>query len=51
MQLRSAGFSDLSWHEIGQSETPALCGLENVSKMSPEFLALETMTIEARKPR
>lgn len=46
------GFSGVAFREVGRSEDPVLCGLERHSKMiTEEFNRLETMVIEAEKPR
>jgi predicted SAM-dependent methyltransferase len=48
--LLDAGFTQLSWHALGQSEDAELRGLENEARMPPGLLAYETMTVEAVKP-
>jgi predicted SAM-dependent methyltransferase len=47
--LRTAGFSEITRHELNQSEHEALRNLENEERMPQGFLRLETMTLEATK--
>ena len=47
--LEHAGFSDVSYHELGESGDPHLRGLEYADRMPPGFLALESMVLEAIK--
>jgi predicted SAM-dependent methyltransferase len=46
--LVQAGFTAISRMEIGQSQVPALCGLEHTARLPQGFLQLETMVLEAR---
>lgn len=48
-QLAAAGFTDITECALGESTNPELQGLENADRMPTGFLALETMTFEARK--
>lgn len=48
-QLAAAGFDSITECAVGESTTPDLHNLENVGRMPDGFLALETMTFEARK--
>ncbi len=47
--LERAGFSDVSYHELGESADSQLRGLECPDRMPPGFLALESMVLEAVK--
>ncbi len=47
--LEHAGFSDVSYHELGESADRELRGLEYADRMPPGFLALESMVLEAVK--
>jgi SAM-dependent methyltransferase len=48
--LGEAGFANVTWHRIMESDDPELRGIEHESRMPPGFLQLETMTAEAEKP-
>ena len=48
--LYKAGFRGHVWANVGESDDTAFVGLENVGRMPPGFLQLETMTIEAERP-
>ena len=48
--LNRAGFTNVSKFELNKSDDPALCRLENESRMPEGFLRLESITLEARKP-
>ncbi len=47
--LESAGFTNVVKCELQTSASPALCGLENESRMPEGFLRLETLTLEGTK--
>jgi predicted SAM-dependent methyltransferase len=47
--LQSVGFKAVRACKLNESEEPELRNLENVSRMPPGFLALESMTLEALK--
>lgn len=47
--LNRCGFVDITSCRINESSTPELRHLENEDRMPPGFLALETLTLEARK--
>jgi predicted SAM-dependent methyltransferase len=49
--LRHAGFETITRHAVGESAVPALRGLENVGRMPEGFLELESLVLEAEKPR
>jgi len=49
--LVAAGFSDVVRCALQQSEDPVLRGLEFEDRMPPGFLELETITLEAVRPR
>lgn len=49
--LERAGFERITRQPLGASDRPALRSLEHETRMPPGFLALETMTLEAAKPR
>lgn len=49
--LLRAGFEDVVRCALGASSDPELCGLENESRMPPGFLRLESIVLEARRPR
>lgn len=48
--LGRAGFVDIDARGLNDSVDPALQHLENVDRMPEGFLALESLTLEARKP-
>lgn len=48
--LEHAGFTDIVRCRIGCSQDTVLTGLEHEERMPAGFLALETLTLEARKP-
>lgn len=48
--LRDAGFTDLSWHTLQDSDDPDLRGLAHEERLPEGLLAFETMTIEAPRP-
>lgn len=48
--LIRAGFVDVESRRLNESSDPALQGLENLDRMPEGFLALESLTLEARKP-
>jgi predicted SAM-dependent methyltransferase len=48
--MHEAGFRAMTMHRCGESEEAELVGLENVSRLPPGYLQLETMTVEAAKP-
>lgn len=48
--LTEAGFVDIREREVGTSDNPALRGLETIDRMPDEFLALESMILEATRP-
>jgi predicted SAM-dependent methyltransferase len=48
--MRTAGFQEIVPAKIGESERPALSGLENVARMPSGFYELETFIFEATKP-
>lgn len=50
LALEHVGFQDIREWPIQQSGDGHLRNLENVERMQPEFLALESMILEARKP-
>ena len=50
LMLTEAGFVEIREREIGASEHPALRGLEAVDRMPDEFLAFESMILEATRP-
>lgn len=47
--LASAGFAEITRHELNDSPHDALRGLAKTDRMPPGFLAMESMTLEARK--
>jgi predicted SAM-dependent methyltransferase len=47
--MESAGFTDISKHNLRQSKDDALCNLENLKRIPARFLELETMTLEGTK--
>jgi predicted SAM-dependent methyltransferase len=47
--MRTAGFQEIVPAKIGESERPALSGLENVARMPSGFYELETFIFEATK--
>jgi SAM-dependent methyltransferase len=47
--LQQAGFTEIVRCKLNCSQDSALCGLENDTRMPAGFLALETITLEARK--
>jgi predicted SAM-dependent methyltransferase len=47
--LEHAGFSDVTYHALGESADSHLRGLEYIDRMPPGFLALESMVLEAIK--
>ncbi len=49
--LRDAGFSSIKKAQLGDSEHAELRELENRSRMPEEFFELESLAMEARKPR
>jgi predicted SAM-dependent methyltransferase len=49
--LEKSGFVNSERYEPGKSSTSALAGLENLERMPAGFLKLETLTIEASKPK
>jgi predicted SAM-dependent methyltransferase len=49
--MQMAGFADLEEFNISESNDPVLAGLEIASRMKPGYLQLESMTIEAIKPK
>ena len=49
--MQMAGFADLEEFNISESNDPVLAGLEIASRMKPGYLQLESMTIEAVKPK
>jgi len=48
--LEAAGFVDVEKYVVGESEDPALVGLERHMRSAAEFNAYETMVLEARRP-
>jgi predicted SAM-dependent methyltransferase len=48
--LETAGFVDVKEWPVGESDDPALAGLERHMRSAAEFNAYETMVLEARKP-
>ena len=48
--LVAAGFVEVARHAVGESDDPELRGVENVERLPPRMLAVETMVLEARKP-
>lgn len=50
-ELAAAGFAGVVRRELNASDDPNLRGLENESRMPAGFLALETMVLEAERPR
>lgn len=48
--ITGAGFTDIRQCEINQSDHAKLRGLENTARAPDGLVALETMTLEARKP-
>jgi predicted SAM-dependent methyltransferase len=48
--LETAGFVDVKEWPVGESDDPALTGLERHMRAASEFNAYETMVLEARKP-
>jgi predicted SAM-dependent methyltransferase len=48
--LTQAGFIDVVPHALGESGDAHLRGLENVGRMPPGFLDIESMVLEAAKP-
>jgi predicted SAM-dependent methyltransferase len=49
--MRRAGFSEIRKFQLNESDSEALRGLENESRMPEGFLALESLTLQAVKPR
>lgn len=49
--LTQTGFVDIQSYALGESHVPELRNLENVERLSPGFLQLESFTLEATKPR
>lgn len=49
--MAKVGFVQPIMCELRESPDPELCKLENVARMPPGFLRLESMTIEALKPQ
>ena len=47
--LLAAGFTDITEHNITESDDPHLRDLENYARMGRDFLQLESMTLEAVK--
>jgi len=47
--LEKAGFSEVTRHELNESDDESLRNLENENRMAPGFLRLETFTLEATK--
>jgi predicted SAM-dependent methyltransferase len=47
--MESAGFTDISKHNLRQSKDDALCNLENLKRIPERFLELETITLEGTK--
>jgi predicted SAM-dependent methyltransferase len=50
LALMRAGFMDVAFLSLNESDFPDLCGLENETRNPEGFLALETMVVESRKP-
>ena len=48
--LARAGFVEIETRALNESDDPVLQGLENIDRMPAGFLALESLTLEARKP-
>ncbi len=48
--LEDAGFVDIARKALGRSDCEELRSLENEERMPEGFLALESLTVEARKP-
>lgn len=49
-EMERVGFCSFDWLEVSRSSYPEFTNLENISRMPPGFLQLETMTIEGMKP-
>ena len=47
--LETAGFVDVTEWPVGESDDPALVGLERHMRRAAEFNAYETLVLEARK--
>ena len=48
--LKNAGFIDIKFHSINKSHIKVFRNLENEQRMPKGLLALETFTIEGKKP-
>jgi len=49
--LTAAGFVSVVRRDVNQSEQPELRGLENEGRLPPDFLHLETLVLDATRPR
>ena len=49
--LEAAGFTDITEHLVSESTDSNLTNLEMIDRLKPGMLQLETMTLEAVKPR
>jgi len=49
--LKATGFTDIKRCALNCSQDPVFCGLEHDSRMPEGFLNLESMVLEATKPR
>ncbi len=50
LALMRAGFVDITECRVRESRHPMLRGLEDVARLPPDFLELESMVLEASKP-
>jgi hypothetical protein len=50
LALTRAGFVDTTECKVRESRHQMLCGLEDVARLPPGFLELESMELEATKP-
>jgi predicted SAM-dependent methyltransferase len=49
--MRRAGFTGIVKCDLGESDDPELCNLENEARLPAGFLRMETITLEGTKPR
>lgn len=49
--LERTGFVEIEPCEVGRSDDPVFDGMDHVARMPRPFLVLESMVVEARKPR
>ena len=50
LALTRAGFVDIVFCSLNESDSADLRGLENEARQPEGFLAMETMVVEGRKP-